>query len=100
MTCRSDWRRPPTWLAAAREHLDDDHASATARAWARQHTRRIGREIRRRLRVGGRRGDSKECAGGCDALGAVGGGKEPVVADAVSAISDCTVLHGTATSDA
>jgi hypothetical protein len=37
------------------------------------------------LGVGGGRGDIEECAGRRDALGAVGGGKEPVVADAVSA---------------
>jgi hypothetical protein len=38
------------------------------------------------LRVGGRRGDIEECAGRRDALGAVGGGKEPVVADAVETL--------------
>ncbi len=37
------------------------------------------------MRGGGRRGDVEECAGGRDVLGAVGVGKEPVVADAVEA---------------
>jgi hypothetical protein len=36
------------------------------------------------LRGGGRRGDVEECAGSRDVLGAVGIGKEPVVADAVA----------------
>src|SRR5258705_5425507 len=75
------WCRPPPRLVAAREYLDDDHASATAGAWARQHTRGIRRNIRPLLRVGSRRGDIEECASRRDALGAVGGGKEPVVAD-------------------
>src|SRR5260370_10537854 len=73
--------RPPPRVVAARESLDDDHASATAGAWARQHTRGIRRNIRPLLRVGSRRGDIEECASRRDALGAVGGGKEPVVAD-------------------
>lgn len=34
--------RPPARLAAAREHLNDDRASATAGAWAGQHTRGSG----------------------------------------------------------
>ena len=38
------------------------------------------------LGIGSRRGDIEECAGGCDALGAVGGGKEAVVADAVETL--------------
>src|SRR5215813_10378716 len=42
-----------------------------------------GANTRLRLRVGGRWGDIEERTGGCDALGAVGGSKEPVVADAV-----------------
>ena len=33
-----------------------------------------------------RRGDVEQCASHRDALGAVGGGKEPVVADAVEAL--------------
>jgi hypothetical protein len=37
------------------------------------------------LGIGGRRGDIEECAGRHDALGAIGGGKELVVADAVEA---------------
>src|SRR5436190_24219422 len=69
----------------AREDLDDDHASATERARAGQHTWRIRRDVRLLLRVDGRRGDIEESTGRCDVLGAVGGGKEPVVADAVSA---------------
>src|SRR5258705_6821126 len=77
------WCRPPPRLVAAREYLDDDHASARAGAWARQHTRGIRRNILPLLRVGSRRGDIEECASRRDALGAVGGGKEPVVADAV-----------------
>ena len=38
------------------------------------------------MRVGGRRGDVEQCAGRRDVLGAVGVGKEPVVADAVEAL--------------
>jgi hypothetical protein len=38
------------------------------------------------LRVGGGRSDVEECAGCRDVLGAVGVGKEPVVADAVEAL--------------
>ena len=45
----------------------------------------IRRGIRLLLWVGGRRGDIAECAGRRDVLGAVGVGKEPVVADAVEA---------------
>jgi hypothetical protein len=44
-------------LAAAREHLDENHARATARASARQHTRGIRPNIRLLLEIGGRRGD-------------------------------------------
>jgi hypothetical protein len=69
-----------------REDLDDDHTSATARARARQHTWRIRRDIRLLLRFDDRRGDIEECAGRGDVLGAVGGGKEPVVADTVEAL--------------
>src|SRR5689334_20085778 len=54
--------------------------------WARQHTRGVRRKIRLLLRAGGRRGDLEECTGGGDVLGAVGRGKEPVVADAVEAL--------------
>ena len=57
MMCRSCRRRPPPRLAAAREHFDDDHASATARAWARQHTRGIRCDIWLFLRLGGGLGD-------------------------------------------
>jgi hypothetical protein len=39
-----------------------------------------GRNIRLLLGIGGRWGDIEECAGRRDALGAIGGGKEPVVA--------------------
>ena len=42
-----------------------------------------GRDIRRLLRVGGRRSDAEECAGRRDALSAVGAGQEPVVANAM-----------------
>src|SRR5215472_2492148 len=44
------------------------------------------RNVRLLLRVGSRRGDLEECTGPRNALGAVGGGKEPVVADAVEAL--------------
>jgi len=50
-------------LAAAREHLDENHARATARASARQHTRGIRPNIRLLLEIGGRRGDIEKCAG-------------------------------------
>jgi hypothetical protein len=40
------------------------------------------------LRVGGRRGDVEECAGYRDVLGAVGVGKEPVVADAMETLGE------------
>ena len=52
----------PPRLAVAREDLDDDHASATARAWARQHTRGIRRDIRLLLRLGGGLGDTLRSA--------------------------------------
>src|SRR6516164_5613236 len=81
-----DQCRPPARLAAGREGLDDDHTRATARAWVRQHARGVRRNIWLLLRVGGRWGDIEECAGRGDAFGAVGGGKEPVVADAVEAL--------------
>ena len=48
-----------------------------------QHTWRVRRDIRPLLRVDGGRGDIEECASRGDALGAVGGGKEPVVTDTV-----------------
>src|SRR6266851_3518867 len=48
--------------------------------------RGIRRNIRLLLRVGSRSGDIEECAGRRDALGTVGGGKEPVVADAVETL--------------
>ena len=82
MMCRSC----PAPAAAAREHLDDDHAGATAGAWGRQHTRAIRRDIRLLLRLGSRRDDTEQRASRCDALGAVGGRKEAVVADAVEAL--------------
>jgi len=50
-------------LAAAREHLDENHTRATARASARQHTRGIRPNIRLLLEIGGRRGDIEKCAG-------------------------------------
>ena len=53
---------------------------------ARQHTWRVRGDIRLLLRVGGRRSDVEECAGGRDVPGAVGVGKQPVVADAVEAL--------------
>ena len=56
------------------------------RAMAGQHTWCVRRDIRLFLRLGGRRGDIEECAGHRDALGTVGGGEEPVVADAVEAL--------------
>ncbi len=86
MMCRSCWHRAPARLAAGREGLDHDHAAAAARARARQHTWRVRGDIRLLLRVGGRRSDVEECAGCRDVLGAVGVGKEPVVADAVEAL--------------
>jgi hypothetical protein len=50
---------------------------------AGQHTRAIRRNIQAAL--GGRR-QVEECAGRRDALGAVCGGKEPLMADAVEAL--------------
>jgi hypothetical protein len=73
-------------LVAAREYLDDDHASATVRAWAGQHRWRIGGDILRLLRIAGRLGDSEENAGRGDFVSAIGAGEEPVVADAVKAL--------------
>ena len=84
MMCRSCSASGAT-SAGTREHLDHDHAGAAARAWTRQHTRRIRRNIWRLLRVSGRRGDIEECACHRDVLGSLGVGKEPVVADAVEA---------------
>src|SRR5882757_5951448 len=80
------WRRPPPRLAAAREHFDDDHASATAWARAGQHPWRVRLAILRLLRIGGRLGDTKESASRSDVVSAVGVGEEPVVADAVEAL--------------
>jgi len=85
MTYRS-WLgcRPPPRLVAAREYLDDDHASATAGGHGQGSTRGVsGATSGRFCGSAGRRGDIEECASRRDALGAVGGGKEPVVADAV-----------------
>ena len=45
---------------------------ATARAWPGQHTQRVRSNIGLLLGIGGRRGDVEECAGHCDARGAVG----------------------------
>ena len=75
-------RWPPPWLAAA---LDDDHAGAARAGIGRQQARRIRRDIRLLLLVGGRRGDIEECAGRRDVLVAAGVGQEAVVANAVEA---------------
>jgi hypothetical protein len=83
MLGRVRWRVPPR-LAAACECLDHDHGGAATRAWAGQHAWRLWRDIRLLLWIGGRRGDIEECAGRRDVLGAVGVGKEPAMADAVS----------------
>jgi hypothetical protein len=56
-------RREEEGLAAARGDLDENHARATARASARQHTRGIRPNIRLLLEIGGGRGDIEECAG-------------------------------------
>ena len=69
--------RPPAWLAAAREDLDDDHAGAAARAWAGSHARRVQRDIRLLLRVGGRWVGAEQRTGFCDVPGAAGVGEEP-----------------------
>ena len=78
-------RRPRPRLAAAREHLDHDHAGAATRAWARQHAWRIRRDIPLLLWVGGRRVGAEQSAGFCDVVGAVGVGEEPIMADAMAA---------------
>src|SRR4029079_14245724 len=73
-------------LTAACEHLDDDHATAAARARAGQHARLV--------RAGGfllvwlaeARSSAEQLASTCDALGAIGVGEEPIVADTVEAL--------------
>ena len=72
------------WLAAGREGLDDEHAAATART-------RLGEWLRRRRidldrLLGHRRGQTEELACSRDRLGAIAGGEQAVVTDAMEAV--------------
>ena len=79
MMCRSCLGSAATLARSRARSPDYNHAGAAVRAWAAQHTRRDWCDIRLLLRLDSRRVDAEQCAGRCDALGAVGAGQEPVV---------------------
>ena len=85
MMCRSCSGSAATSARSRARSLDHNHAGAAVRAWAGQHTRRVRCDIRLLSRLDSRRVGAEQCAGRCDALGAVGAGQEPVVADAMEA---------------
>jgi hypothetical protein len=68
-----------TWLAAGFEGLDDDHASAAARAWVFERFGLVGVA---RLRAYGW-GHVQQLAHSRDRLGPIGACEQAVVADAV-----------------
>src|SRR5450631_4912857 len=70
-------------LAAGLEGLDDEHATATARARLGEHLRR--RRINLDRFLGHRRGQTQEFARPRDRLGAVHAGEQAVVANAMEA---------------
>ena len=72
-------------LAAAREGLDDDHAAAAARAWARQHAGLVGRGFGRFGFVRMSR-HGEQLARVRNVFGAVAVGEQPIVSDAVEAL--------------
>src|SRR6185436_138229 len=79
-------RRPIPRLTAACEHLDDDHATAAARARAGQHARLVRAGCFLLLGLDDARSSAEQLASTCDALGAIGVGEEPIVADTVEAL--------------
>ena len=90
MTCRSDRRRCRRWsisrLAAAREHLDDDHASAAARTGARLHARLVRWSGLLLLGLDDAGHGTEQLAGAGDVGGAVAVGEEAIVPNAVEAL--------------
>jgi hypothetical protein len=71
-------------LAAGIEGVDDEHASAAARARLGEHLRRRRIDLDRLF--GNRSGQTQEFARSRDRLGAVRAGEQAVVADAMEAL--------------
>jgi len=72
------------WLAAALESLDDDHATAAAGAWPRQHAGFVDPGFGR-VEFVWLRWHGEQLAGARNIDGTVAIGKQTVVADAVEA---------------
>jgi hypothetical protein len=76
-----------TRLAAGLEGLDDEHASAAARARVCERLCLIGLAgVPGRSLLGRRSGEVQELTHGLDGLGAIAAGEQAVVADAVKAL--------------
>ena len=73
------------WLAAACESLDDEHASAAAGAWTRQHARLVGCRGLRCVGLFGTDRHGEQLACPSDVGGAGAARQQSVVTDAVEA---------------